>query len=267
LKLAATALVILSITRGAAHAETETTGTDQGLSPSYFFDGGAIPLFWLPALGSIAIDRWVEPRKTPLFFDPHDGGAPRANWENPAWSIYVGVLGLGAGMIGSGDASRWYHVKGLAEAVATSSFVVSALKPLVGRHRPDWVTTIDRSDEHKSFPSGHTNGAFVVATYAALYLHGHVFDGETSGWKQGAAYGGIFLAASLIAGERVYHARHHLSDVMAGALIGSATSYAMYKYQDHRFRREASPDGLGRSLQFTPSVSQESVTLGLSGDF
>lgn len=265
LKLTGIAVVILMITRGAAHAEPR-----EELTLSYFFDGGAIPWFWLPVLGSIAVDHWVEPRATPLYFDPAEGGAPRAAWENPSWTLYIGAIGLGAGMVVSGDDSRWYHVKGLAQATATSALVVSVLKPLVGRHRPDWVAGTSTGDELKSFPSGHASEAFVVATYGALYLHSRVFDDSTAGWTQGAAYGGLFLAASLVAGERIYHARHHLSDVVVGALIGSASSYATFEYQDYRFRhrgsKPSSDDARGRR-QITPSFSQTSVALGWSGEF
>jgi membrane-associated phospholipid phosphatase len=266
-----TAVITLVIMRATAHAQPAEPVVPSGppssstLRPSYVYDGGAIPFFWLPLIGAIAADRWLEPRKTPLYFSRLDGGATPAAWENPGWTVHVAALGLGASMIAGGEASRWYHAKGLAQALATSSLVVSVVKPLVGRHRPDWAEGLTESGDVKSFPSGHTTTAFAVATYAALYLHGRVFDDNTSGWAKGAAYTGIFLGASLVAGERVYHARHHLSDVIAGAVIGSASSYAMFRFQDYRFRNRALPDGGG--LQITPSVTSESAVIGLSGAF
>jgi len=260
------------LARKAAHADPTATSSSGGLTPSYLYDGGALPLLWLPALGSIAVDRWVQPRATPFYFDARDGGAPRSTWENPPWTLHLAALGLATAMVAGRDDSRWYHVKGLAEAMATSSLVVSVLKPAFGRHRPDWIADVTARSDEKSFPSGHTTAAFVVATYAALYLHGRVFDADSSPWAEGAAYGGLFLGASLVAGERIYHARHHLSDVLAGAAIGSATSYAMFRFQDHRFRNRGTetPDGgSGGSggWQLTPSFSRESATLGLSGAF
>lgn len=264
MKLAATAMIAVLVW-GATHgANAEPAPED--LTLSYLYDGGAVPFFWLPLVGAFAIDRWVEPRKTPLYFRLDDGGQPRSTWQNPSWSLYVGGAALAASMIGRGDEARWYHVKGLSQALATSSLVVSILKPTFGRRRPDWTKETLRSDV-KSFPSGHTTGAFVVATYAALYLHGRVFDDHSSVLAQSAAYSGIFLGASLFAGERIFNARHHLSDVLAGALIGSASSYAMFRFQDHRFRHRNSEIHDDGGIQIAPSFTQEAITLGLSGEF
>jgi hypothetical protein len=60
---------------------------------SYVIDGGAVPLFWLPVVGSLVLDYEVRPRSTPLLFDPHGGGATQASWELPGWSL--GVAGGG----------------------------------------------------------------------------------------------------------------------------------------------------------------------------
>jgi membrane-associated phospholipid phosphatase len=263
------AALCLVLARKTAHADPASASSSGGLTPSYLYDGGAIPLLWLPALGSLAVDRWVQPRAQPFYFNALDGGAPRSTWENPPWTLPLAALGLATVMVAGGDDSRWYHVKGLAEAMATSSLLVSILKPAVGRHRPDWIADVTARSDDKSFPSGHTTSAFVIATYGALYLHSRVFDGNTSPWAAAAAYSGIFLGASLVGGERIYHARHHLSDVVAGAAIGSATSYAMFRFQDHRFRNRGSetPEGGSGGWQLTPSFSRESATLGLSGAF
>lgn len=260
------AAIILMISGGAAHAQSAEGGSE-GLSASYLYDGGAVPLLWLPALGSLAVDHWVKVRDTPFYFDANDGGATRAKWEVPIWTVHAGVGVLGAAIALGGDKSRWYHVKGLAEAMATSSLVVSVLKPLVGRHRPDWV--IDSSSGGRtSFPSGHTTNAFLIATYAAMYLNGHVFDRKSSALLQGASYAGLFLGASMIGGERIYHQRHHLTDVMAGALIGTASAYTMYRFQERRYRNgdgETNPEGSG--WRITPGFSQSSATIGISGAF
>jgi len=249
-------------------ARAQSAGSS-ALPSSYAYDGNAVAWFWLPALGALALDRWAEPRSTPLYFDARDGGAPRASWEVPAWGLHVAAAGLGVAMAVGNDDSRWYHVKGLAQAIATSSLVVSALKPLVGRHRPDWAPDSADGTRNTSFPSGHTTNAFVIATYAALYLHGRVFDGDSSALLQGLAYGGLVLGATMVAGERVYHERHHVSDVIVGALIGSASSYAMFRLQDDRFasRAEVRRDGDGSGWRLTPGVSQRAATLGFSGAF
>jgi membrane-associated phospholipid phosphatase len=228
-------------------------------------DGSTAALLWLPALGSIVLDRWIEPRSTPLYFDRNAGGAPRASWEVPAWSLHVAAAGLGLAMAAGDDDSRWYHIKGLAQAMATSSLVVSALKPLVGRHRPDWTADSTDGARNRSFPSGHTTNAFVIASYAALYLHGRVFDRDSSALLQGAAYGGLALGAIMIAAERAYHDRHHVSDVVVGAVIGTASAYTMFRLQDDRFARRASQEPGGWRL--APGFAPGGATIGLSGAF
>jgi undecaprenyl-diphosphatase len=260
-------VVALVAVRGVTHAQGFPAEPPREGEPSlsYLYDGGALPFFWLPALGSLAIDRYWRPRASPLYFDPYDGGAKRATWENPAWTMHIAAVGLGAGMALGGDDSRWYHVKGLAQTLATSSLVTSVLKSAFGRHRPDWVADVDNRDV-KSFPSGHTTAAFAVATYAGQFLHGHVFGDGTSSWAAGAAYGGLLLGASLVGGERVYHARHHLSDVVAGALIGTATSIAMYRFQEYLYRHRGD-ETIERKWRLAPSFQPQPATVGLSGVF
>jgi membrane-associated phospholipid phosphatase len=195
---------------------------------SYLHDGGAVPLFWLPLAGDLVIDTAVAPRSSPLLFDAHDGGATPSPWEVPHWSIDLVGAGVAAAYVSGTDRSRWYHAKGLAESMATASLADEVGKSVFGRHRPDWSPTNADPDESESFPSGHATEAFVIATYTALYLHGHVTGDHA------LAYAGLFGAAGLLGAERVYHHRHHVSDVVVGSLIGAMTSFAIYRYQDAR---------------------------------
>jgi membrane-associated phospholipid phosphatase len=197
---------------------------------SYLYDGGAVPLLWLPLAGDLAIDIAVAPRSSPLLFDAHDGGAMPSAWELPHWSIDL----VGAGVVaGFAVENRPDHAKGLAEAMATASFVDAVAKPVFGRHRPDWSPTSADPDESESFPSGHATEAFAIATYTALYVHGHGSSDHA------LVYAGLFGAATLVGAERIHHHRHHVSDVVVGALIGVATSFAIYRYQDARARDDA----------------------------
>jgi membrane-associated phospholipid phosphatase len=50
----------------------------------------------------------------------------------------------------------------------------------------------------------------------------------------GLVYTGVFAAAGMVAVERVYHHRHHMSDVVVGAAIGAVTSALIYRYQQHQ---------------------------------
>jgi membrane-associated phospholipid phosphatase len=223
---------------------------------SYLYDGGAVPLFWLPLVGSLVVAHEVPPRTTPFRFDAHDGGAPPSSWEVPGWSLGIVGVGVATAFAAGSDPSRWYHAKGLVESMATASLAVEILKPVVGRHRPDWSSTATDPTESESFPSGHATEAFVIATYTALYLHDHV-SGEHA-----LAYAGLFTAAGLVGAERVYHHRHHVSDVVVGSLLGVVTSFAIYHYQDASARdHRVSDDGA------VPSIGPNPSSLSVTGSF
>jgi len=216
--------------------------SEDGLSTNYLTDGGAIPFLWLPLAARVALDAYGAPRRSPLMFSEFEGGAAKSEWEIPGWVVTAlgGVSALG--MIGSGDASRFYHVKGLAQALSTGVLVTGLVKVAIGRHRPDWDAGVNTPGSRRSFPSGHSTQAFAIATYTILFLHGHVFDrlrGESSlPWWEAATYGGIALGAAAVAGERVVHNRHHLLDVGVGAALGTASSSLFYWYQSSRFNAD-----------------------------
>jgi membrane-associated phospholipid phosphatase len=206
---------------------------------SYFWNGGALPFFW-GALGTdLAFRKWVAPRGTPLLFSTEEGGQPKAAWEVPAWALRAGVGAVGLS-IALGDAgAEWYHVKGLAESMATAGLATTALKLAFGRRRPDYVLGDLAPNGRSSFPSGHATTAFVVATYSALYLREHVFDrvrdpGLPVVPVEVLAYAGIAAGATVLSLERTYHNRHHAADLLAGGAIGAATSIAFFFYQEHR---------------------------------
>jgi membrane-associated phospholipid phosphatase len=234
---------------------------------SYLYDGGAIPFIWVPLAGRIFMDTQLEPRATPLMFPAGEGGASKPDWEIPGWGVTAlgGVSALG--MIASGDKSRFYHVKGLAESLSTGVFLTGAVKVIVGRHRPDWSEDTNTPGSRRSFPSGHSTQAWAIATYTALYLRGHVFDkyrgDSVLPWYEALTYGGIAAAAVGLSGERVVHNKHHLSDVAIGGLVGSATSALFYWYQDSRYDKRKRAEER-KQLVVTPATHGEGATVGLS---
>ncbi|MDX2086630.1 MAG: phosphatase PAP2 family protein [Kofleriaceae bacterium] len=239
-----------------------------GLSLSYFFDGGMLPFFWAPIAGRLAIDTWVEPRSTPLGFGDDEGGLPKSSWEVPSYAVAGLTAGAGIGILAGGDRSRWYHLKGLGQASMTSAFITGGLKTVFARHRPDWTPEDTDDNQRKSFPSGHSTQAFAAATYAILYLRGHVFDAMRGNqklpWWEAATYFGIGFGATANAAERVIHNRHNFSDVAAGAALGAATSYLMYRFQERRFHDAESSV---KNLSIAPSITKETKTLSLSFDW
>jgi membrane-associated phospholipid phosphatase len=89
-----------------------------------------------------------------------------------------------------------------------------AVKEVFGRARP--YTNEGRysfkpfrlEEAHRSFFSGHSSTVFAVSTVMAGQM-------DNGFWKAG-----WYAAAALVAGARVYHDQHWLSDITAGALIG-----------------------------------------------
>jgi membrane-associated phospholipid phosphatase len=98
------------------------------------------------------------------------------------------------------------------------------LKESVRRERPYetlndvYTNHLDSADPY-SFPSGHTTGAFALATLLTLR------------YPKPEVYIPAFAWAGLVGYGRVYFGLHYPSDVLAGALIGAASSYLVYKCQ------------------------------------
>jgi membrane-associated phospholipid phosphatase len=79
----------------------------------------------------------------------------------------------------------------------------------------------DASDDH-SFPSGHTAQAFVSAEF---------FHQEYKGRVHWTAIAGGYAVATWVGYMRMYHNKHWLNDVVAGAGVGIAsTRFAYYLY-------------------------------------
>src|SRR5262249_43690433 len=160
--------------------------------------------------------------------------------ELPSIVITAGSVVTGAAIGLSDDPSRWYHLKGFAESLATTSLLTVAGKVLVGRRRPDYDPENGVSDT-KSFPSGHSSAGRASITSAALYLRYHGFaryrPKGTLRWWEVATYGGLAALAVAIPSERVYHNRHHATDALAGALLGTGLSVAFFTWQERRFRK------------------------------
>lgn len=98
-------------------------------------------------------------------------------------------------------------------ALETACFVASAA--LVGRPRPEWVWRPEQPHATSSFPSGHTAAAFA--------LHGTLADLIDRHGAPAARLLGPLLRYGIpgaIAFSRVYRGQHHISDAVAGALLG-----------------------------------------------
>jgi membrane-associated phospholipid phosphatase len=88
----------------------------------------------------------------------------------------------------------------LFDAYLLNEVYTNVLKVAVGRARPN-------GEDAKSFPSGHSSNAFVMATVLERHY----------GWKAGVP---AYALASAVAISRLQRNKHYLSDVVAGATLG-----------------------------------------------
>jgi membrane-associated phospholipid phosphatase len=70
--------------------------------------------------------------------------------------------------------------------------------------------------EFNSFPSGHATTAFAIAVTCSIF------------WPKYRVH--LFLFAAVVALSRLVLSAHYLSDVLAGACIGSLTAIVMKRY-------------------------------------
>ncbi len=133
------------------------------------------------------------------------------------------VWGLAAAHEAPGVERTWRRTT---EAVALGVATTTALKLAFGRSRPQEAGRSDRWDAWRglqggnwqSFPSGHTTVAFAAATTWAL----EASPGARPGVALGAA---AFATAAGVA--RMYFDRHWLTDVLAGAVVGTASAFVV----------------------------------------
>ena len=117
-----------------------------------------------------------------------------------------------------------YKKHGLAFILTTAlvvaiddAFPHQVIKPLVGRPRPchalDILKHIANCSNSFSFPSNHAVNAFTIASISSLYFRNRAVIIIT------------FTAALMIALSRVYLGQHYPTDILAGAILGSAVGY------------------------------------------
>ncbi len=105
-----------------------------------------------------------------------------------------------------------------------SSFIIASsasqfLKRIVNRPRPYATYTHifpDKIQNDYSFPSGHTSIAFSCATSITLISKKWYIAVPAYVWASGVGY------------SRIYLGQHYPSDVMMGAIVGTASGFASH---------------------------------------
>jgi undecaprenyl-diphosphatase len=152
-------------------------------------------------------------------------------WGGPGVIWFAGLLWLGARAARRHRASE-IGLRG-AEGIAASSAISGIIKGLAGRSRPfiapgepwHWSFAHGWTDaRYFSMPSGHTTATFgfaIAASMAAATLRPAPRVAFTVA---------AFATAVLVAFARVYLDQHWLSDVAAGAALGSVTGFAIARW-------------------------------------
>jgi len=102
-------------------------------------------------------------------------------------------------------------------------------KPLFHRlrptHHPDFMNQVKTVFNYRGgrygFISGHATNAFGFATFFALVIRNKFFT-----WT-------IFIYALLISYSRIYIGVHFISDVVAGAVVGTLIALCIYRIYDN----------------------------------
>ena len=151
------------------------------------------------------VHRWPAPRWVRLWMICATRGGDGWLWY--AMGLIIMILG-GAG--------RFAAVGAAAVAAGLGIGVFLSLKKMTGRRRPCaiephcWSTLLP--PDQFSFPSGHTITAFAVSVSLGAFYP--------------ALLAGLLFVAASVAVSRILLGMHFLSDVVAGAAIGSILGYS-----------------------------------------
>ncbi len=141
-----------------------------------------------------------------------DAGRWLGSWKSSGPFLLAGTVVLAIGSDGGAGLRR---AGAVVLGVFTGSMANEALNVAVGRSRPveeAGLWRLEPFDGHASFPSGHA--AYMFAFASAV-------DEATEGWMAPVL---AYSAATITGLSRIYHDRHWLTDVVAGAMMGGLTA-------------------------------------------
>jgi membrane-associated phospholipid phosphatase len=162
-----------------------------------------------------------------------------------------------AGAIGLDSKAKDVCLDGLAASLIATGMITPVISTLVGRERPtaEQGAYSFKPFDGRSFPSGHATQAFAVASVIATS-----YDQL---WVKVAAYG----TAAVTAYIRVQRGQHFPTDVVAGALIGTAVGQSVVRFNRKLRSGEKEPEPTGVTLTVVPVVGDGSYGLSASLEF
>ena len=176
-----------------------------------------VSLFCLTAVAGYADDGNVLSRLDRDIFDAIYDEPPRSEPLGTAMEIgtYFGdgrtMLGVSLLLMAYGGDKNRETGRLLTSTFISTGVIIWGMKEIIGRKRPlDDVS-------NPAFPSGHTAYAFAGATllgsrYPKLRIP-------------------LYIGAGLVGLTRIYLGRHYLSDVIAGAAVGTITGALVSRHR------------------------------------
>ncbi|MBI4908222.1 MAG: phosphatase PAP2 family protein [Acidobacteria bacterium] len=155
------------------------------------------------------VNRWHAPRWIRLWMICATRGGDGWLW----YPILIAMLLFGG-------EPKYRAVASAALSVALGIVLFLWMKQLTGRRRPChiephcWASLMP--PDQFSFPSGHTITAFCMAVSLTQFYPGLAV--------------GLYFCAFSIAASRILLGMHFLSDVIAGAILGSGLAYVVYGF-------------------------------------
>ena len=191
------------------------------------------------------IDAWIEPQWHPEWAWSSDFlGVPYAHY-----GFNLPLLTVAAATVWGGTTqSNWGTAIPVVQAVAITATLTETTKRLVSRPRPYTSIAFEEAypdtynsesmqtlranpDTFKSFPSGHTsNAAATYFTTAAI-----IAQQTNNANSRILAYGTATALTGLTGYSRVRYGKHHISDTLVGAAIGSSIGLGV-AYLHERWR-------------------------------
>lgn len=115
--------------------------------------------------------------------------------------------------------NSYKHAFGLYKSMAYTEVATQFMKNLVNRERPD-------ASDTKSFFSGHTSLTFAMCSFLHRELDDAImrWDGlseDTRRWLRLSAFTTLYGWAGYVGYSRMHDKKHYVTDVLAGALIGT----------------------------------------------
>lgn len=148
--------------------------------------------------------------------------------RTPVLDVIVSSVSHAAGVVGAPLTSivaffalrrhtgQWWLAAVPLTAVALEALVYQTTTLLVGRERPEGVEQMDWGLPNSSFPSGHVGASTSLVVVFALLA----WSGEHRGRAWLVTLGGAAWVVA-VAASRLYLGMHHVSDAVAGVVIGT----------------------------------------------